>query len=156
MGKKASKMYDKEKAPKLDRDDSGNVAVKEGKSPTEEEKKTDAKGAGTEGVPSTDHEQRHSHERREIKHRHIKEHLDMHHKHEMEHHHEKSKDGMHERHEKEMKDMHTRHEHEQKAMHKNHGKTASEGGAAEPHAEKNDKDKGSKKEAKPNNAGEKE
>lgn len=50
MGKKSAKMYDKDKAPKLDRDDKGNVTVKEGKGVSEKQKDADETQAGTEDV----------------------------------------------------------------------------------------------------------
>lgn len=119
MGKKAEKMYDKDKAPKLDRDDKGNVSVKEGMT------KADAIQSGTEGVPVKE-----QHAMRDMHHRHEMEHMTMNRKHETEHHASEGKDGsMLERHISEHKEMNTRHMAELK-------KSGSRQGASESNGEK--------------------
>lgn len=155
MGAKASKMYDKDKAPRLDRDEKGNVAVKEGGSgePSDKEKESDATQAGTEGMEV---KERHMHERREMQHRHMHEHMGMHHKHEIEHsHHTGSKEMLHERHEQEKKQMHTRHEHEHKMMHDKHEKEMTSEGGAEGERKTKSEEPKAKKTAKATEAGEK-
>lgn len=145
MGKKASKMYDKEKAPSLARDDKGGVTVKEGKKPSQEQKDADEVEAGTEGVLAEDHK---IHDRREMFNRHITERMAMYHKHEM----DSGGEDIAVRHAAERKDMHAKHESEHKALVKRHGKDSM---AAETQKEPNDKDRKEKKSAKTDDAGEK-
>ena len=122
MSDKIKKRYGNK--PHLERDEeSGKMSVKSEKKAADKEHEGDVE-AGIKEEGYENHEDRHTQERRELKHKHIHEHLAMHNKHENEHAHHKDEDKkeLHIRQETELKDMHKQHASEFNQMHARHEK----------------------------------